>query len=239
MMPMQPHNVCHDERNDDRAGHDLNKLGHGKTDMASRKQELQLARWTRSLRELKDVEDRAIVSIDVEVVDYRQDILKEIGITAVTPSGTVTSANFVIREHLNVYSRFQTGGKKLTAHRYGTQRYLSVHLVKRLLRETFEYTEKHNWKTIVVAHNITSDVKFLENAMHVKYKFPDNLTLADTQEMHAAWRHKWMRMSLKNTVNDLGWNPVATVFHNSGNDSWWTARLAEHLLIQPEDPAQD
>ena len=171
----------------------------------------------------------SLVCLDIEAFEFNHRQLLEIGIVTLSIQKDSTNGSiivlsqpiaqhYLIQEHASLFNGRNVANRK---HHFAFGTSIETSTLEVSLKLHSLLSLPH---TILIGHNILSDIEFLKGAGH---PIPSHLQtqIFDTQLMFAqAKRQPNERSSLEKCMSSLGiiGNHHTSHLHNAGNDAWYT-----------------
>jgi hypothetical protein len=184
---------------------------------------------TRFINNLSSILSTLVVCLDIEAYEFDHRLILEIGITTIRIQKNPTTdeilfldqpivQHYLIKENVKIFNGKHVINRK-HQFAFGDSIELSMEEVSQSLYYLLSCPQ-----TVLVGHNILSDIGFLSKA---GYPIPPHIRIQvlDTQLMFAQLRRQPSeRASLEKCMTSLGITEKhhSSHLHNAGNDAWYT-----------------
>lgn len=166
----------------------------------------------------------SVVCVDVEVHEWAQTELLEVGISEYFPlEDRISSAHFIVKEN-----EWRRNGSLVSDHRdffmFGKSEVVEQERLMTHLRSIFS----EDSSVCLVAHNAASDIKYLGQIDPYFLRIPDLFDVYDTQYLHQELRSRTQPTNLESVLIDL-FGRTPECLHNAGNDAHYTLCALLHM----------
>ncbi|KAL1922304.1 uncharacterized protein VTP21DRAFT_9843 [Calcarisporiella thermophila] len=178
-----------------------------------------------------------VISIDIESWEQDHSLVTEFGWSIYNPHSPIPTYCFMDRHFVVAEYKTLRNGRWVADNKYqfrfGTSVVAPLRIVIQELERDFEaFSLGGQVPVILVGHDITGDLKYMENVGVILPAKPcwdnprgtgDELICFDTADLFSAWRNRFGhgRISLINMLQELGLEEVSYL-HNAGNDAHYT-----------------
>lgn len=168
----------------------------------------------------RKIDDKKIVSLDLEFDEVKDSMIFEIGLT-ISQNGITKNYHYIVKENNDKKSKIRLSG----AFNFGETKFIDNNQIAAILEKHLEKTD------YLVGHGVVNDYKILLNN-GVDLFDDKSMLILDTQKMIKTYfkitGEKRQVHSLKDSLKMF--NIQHKNLHNAGNDSAYTYRLLEEIF---------